>query len=476
MKRSGFLFILIFLFISLLSFSNDTLIIANDSIPIDTVVKEKQTISKKFDVDKKLKVYTFKIMEEINKPAWHKTKKAFEEAKELGCDIILIHMNTYGGRLDVADSIRTIIMRSKIPVYVFIDNNAASAGALISIACDSIYMRPDANIGAATVVNQEGEVVADKYQSYMRSLMRSTAEQSGRDPDIAQAMVDPSIYIEGISDSGKVVTFTASEAISNGFCEAIAENINEVLDKANIKEYQIVEQKLTVTDYIIGIFVNPVVSGILIILIIAGIYFEMQTPGIGFPLALAVLAALAYFAPLYVEGLAENWEIVIFIVGLILIAIEIFAIPGFGVFGISGIFLVVAGLTLSLIDNVSFDFSHVNTERIVRAFFTVVIAISFSIIGSIYLSKKLFTQRTIFGQLSLDSIQEASKGYVGVDETIFNMVGKTGTAATILRPAGKVVIDDGYYDATAETGYIEKGDKIKVIKFEGAQIVVRKED
>lgn len=476
MKRFGFLFTLIFLFISLLSFSNDTLNTDIDSIPIDTVVKEKDTSRKKLDINKKLKVYTFEIMEEINKPAWHKTKKAFNEAKEFGCDIILIHMNTYGGRLDVADSIRTIIMRSKIPVWVFIDNNAASAGALISIACDSIYMRPDANIGAATVVNQEGEVVADKYQSYMRSLMRSTAEQSGRDPDIAQAMVDPSIYIESVSDSGKVLTFTASEAMKYGYCEAKAENIQEVIKKTGIIEYQIVEQKLTVTDYIIRLLVNPFVSGILIMLIIGGIYFEMQTPGIGFPLALAVLAALAYFAPLYIEGLAENWEIVIFIVGIILLAIEIFAIPGFGVFGISGIFLVVAGLTLSLIDNVTFDFSHVDTERIVRSFFTVIIALSIAVIGSIYLSKKLFSQRTIFGQLSLDSIQESSDGYVGVDETIFKIVGKTGVAATILRPAGKVEIDNEYYDATAETGYIEKGEKIKVVKFEAAQLFVRKTD
>jgi membrane-bound serine protease (ClpP class) len=221
--------------------------------------------------------------------------------------------------LDAADSIRTAILKSDIPVYVFIDNNAASAGALISISCDSIYMNPGANIGAATVVDQSGKPLPDKYQSYMRSMMRSTAEASGRDPDIAQAMVDPRIriYIEGISDTGQVLTFTAKEALKHNFCEGIAESIEEVMELANIKEYTIIEQKLTATDKIIKFLINPFVSGILIMIIIGGIYFELQTPGIGFPIAASAIAAIIYFAPLYIEGLAEHWEIVIFIVGVI---------------------------------------------------------------------------------------------------------------------------------------------------------------
>jgi len=264
-----------------------------------------------YSQDTSFRVYKFDIKEEIAPPVWHHTQKAFDEAEELNFDLIIIHMNTYGGMLDAADSIRTAILKSDIPVYVFIDNNAASAGALISIACDSIYMHPGANIGAATVVDQSGKPLPDKYQSYMRSMMRSTAEASGRDPDIAQAMVDPRIYIEGISDTGQVLTFTAKEALKHNFCEGIAESIEEVMKLANIKEYTIIEQKLTVTDKIIKFLINPFVSGILIMIIIGGIYFELQTPGIGFPIAASVIAAIIYFAPLYIEGLAEHWEIVI---------------------------------------------------------------------------------------------------------------------------------------------------------------------
>ncbi len=420
-------------------------------------------------------VYQFDIKKEIAPPVWHNTKKAFQQAIDTNADLVIIHMNTYGGMLESADSIRTKILTSPVPVYVFIDNNAASAGALIAIACDSIYMRPGGSIGAASVVNQSGEVMPEKYQSYMRSLMRATAEAKGRNPDIAQAMVDPSIYVPGISDSGKVLTFTTSEAIKNGFCEAEAENVNQVLKHAGHENYQIIKQELTPTDKIIGFLISPVISGILIMIIIGGIYFELQSPGLGFPTAAAIIAALLYFAPLYVEGLANNWEIVIFVVGIVLIAIEIFAIPGFGVAGISGIILLVAGLTLSMIDNVGFDFTNVRFDNIIKSFFIVVIAIFLAIIGSYFLTKKMFTSTT-FGHLALDDVQKKEDGYTSSYAEYTSVVGKEGVAKTVLRPAGKVVIDDEVYDATAISGYIEKDEPVIVIKYSTAQLTVRRKE
>jgi membrane-bound serine protease (ClpP class) len=301
-------------------------------------------------------ILKYDIKKEIGPAVWRQTMQAFDMAQKVDADYVLIHMNTYGGLVDAADSIRTKILNSEIPVMVFIDNNAASAGALISIACDSIYMRPGANIGAATVVNQTGEVVPDKYQSYMRSTMRATAEAHGkdtivvggdttyrwvRDPKIAEAMVDPRKYVEGVSDSGEVLTFTANEAMVHRYCEGIAENIEEVIEKAGIKEYEIKEYQPSSLEKVMGILVSPYLQGILIMIIIGGIYFELQTPGIGFPIGAAIVAAILYFAPLYLEGLAENWEILVFVIGIILLLVEIFAIPGFGVFGISGIILAI---------------------------------------------------------------------------------------------------------------------------------------
>lgn len=437
-----------------------------------------------------LLIYKFNIKEQIAPAVWHQTKKVYENAREMDADLILIHMNTYGGTVVDADSIRTKIINSDIPVWVFIDNNAASAGALISIACDSIYMRPGANIGAATVVNQTGEKAPDKYQSYFRSTMRATAQSHGadtiytatdtiikwfRDPSIAEAMVDEDVYIPGIIDTGKILTFTALEAMENGFCEGIAENIDELLEQANVEHYIIEEFKPTGIDKIIGFLTNPVVSGILIMGILGGIYFEMQSPGIGFPLGIAILAAIAYFAPLYLEGLAEHWEIILFVIGLALIALEVFVIPGFGIAGASGIALTFTGLTLSLLDNVRFDFQGVEANAIVVALLTVAISVLATIMLSIWLSKKLFTaKRGILHTLALNSSQEKTEGFVAIDMHQYDLVGENGIAYTVLRLSGKVKVNNEIWDAVSEDGFIEKGTQIKVTKQEATQLYVEK--
>ncbi|WP_430972257.1 NfeD family protein [Sunxiuqinia rutila] len=441
-------------------------------------------------VNPKKLVYKLNIMQNIMPATWRQTKQAFQEADSLKADLFLIHMNTYGGTVIDADSIRTKILNSPIPVYVFIDNNAASAGALISIACDSIFMRRGGSIGAATVVNQTGQQMPDKYQSYMRSTMRATAEAHGgdtiisgqdttfrwfRDPQIAEAMVDERVYIPGIIDTGKVLTFTPSEAMKHGYCQGIANSVPEVLEMAGVKDYELVEYRPTFLEKIIGFLVNPMVSGLLIMAILGGIYFEMQTPGIGFPLIIALAAAFAYFAPLYLEGLAANWEIMIFIVGLILIALEIFVIPGFGVAGLLGITLSFTGLVLSLIDNINFDFDGVHPDKILTALTTVIVALFGGFMLSLVISKKLFTANSgAFKNLSLHSTQEKEQGFVGVDTSFIHLVGKTGTAYTVLRPSGKVKIDGKIYDAVSSLGMIDRGDEVVVIRTESAQLYVEK--
>lgn len=433
-------------------------------------------------------VYVFPVKENIGPGIWRQMIKAFGEADSLKANLIILHLNTYGGTVLDADSMRTKVLNSKIPVYAFIDNNAASAGALISLACDSIYMREGANMGAATVVNQTGQAMPDKYQSYMRSIMRSTSEAQGkdtlisgqdtiiqwrRDPKIAEAMVDPSIYIEGVIDTGKVLTMTPTEAINYGFCEGIRSDVREVIEKAGMKNYEIHEYKASGLDRLIGFLVNPIVSGLLIMAMIGGIYFELQTPGIGFPIGLAITAAVLYFAPLYLEGLAANWEIIIFVVGFILLGIEILVIPGFGVFGISGIILMVLGLIFSLLDNVVFDFEQVDPRSVLAAVGTVLISTVAAVVLSIWGSAKLFTsQNGFFKDFALKTTISTETSYVGVDQSHQSLIDKVGIAQTVLRPSGKVFIDGITYDAMTEGAYIEKGDRVRVIRHEAGQIYV----
>jgi membrane-bound serine protease (ClpP class) len=433
-------------------------------------------------------VYKLNIKENIAPAIWRQTKQAFEAADSLKADLFLIHMNTYGGTVVDADSIRARILHSKIPVVVFVDNNAASAGALISIACDRIYMRSGASLGAATVVNQTGEKMPDKYQSYMRATMRATAEAHGkdtiiagqdtilrwkRDPQIAEAMVDERVFIPNVIDSGKILTFTPLEAQKNGYCEGIFETVDEVLKQEKMDGARIVEYKPTALERFIGFMVNPIVSGILIMLILGGIYFEMQSPGIGFALLVAIVGALLYFSPLYLEGLAANWEILLFIVGLILIALEIFVVPGFGITGISGITLAFSGLVLSLIKNVNFTFEHVDMGDLLVAVGTVFIGAISGITLAVYLSQKMFTtERGQFAHLSLRESLKKEDGYLGVEPELLLLKGRQGMTVTMLRPSGKISIEGKNYDALAETGLIEKGQKIVVTRVEAAQLYV----
>ncbi|MDR2126175.1 MAG: ATP-dependent Clp protease proteolytic subunit [Prevotellaceae bacterium] len=433
-------------------------------------------------------IWTFELNREIDALAVRIVNKNISAAEKQKADYIIMQLNTYGGALAAADDIRTKILNCKIPVMVFINNQAASAGALISIACDSIYMHSGGSIGAATVVDQTGEVLPDKYQSFMRSMMRATAEAHGkktvvkngktveiwhRDPQIAQAMVDPSISIEGIVEYDQVLTFTTQEAIRNGYCEGEAENINQALQKANISNYQIVEYKAELTDLIINFLLNPIVQGILILLMFGGIYFELQTPGIGFPLGAAVFGAIFYFAPLYIEGLAQNWEIIIFIIGIILLLVEIFVIPGWGIAGISGIILIITGLTMSMIDNNIFRYENeFNISIIVKPLALVVTSILISGIGIIYFGKKILQSRIL--NISLHAELNATEGFVSVETSEKSFIGIVCTTITPLNPSGKVMINNEIYTAIAEYGFIEKGESVTITRFETGQLYCEK--
>ena len=429
-----------------------------------------QSLGPNNTTDSEKRVFFFEIRDEIGPPSWRKTQKAIAQAIEQDADLIILTLNTYGGLVDAADSMRTKILNCPIPIFVLIENNAASAGALISIACDSIYMTSGSTIGAATVVNQEGQAVPDKYQSYMRKKMRATAEQTGRNPDMAEAMVDPDKEVLGVSEKGKVLTFTSREAIEYGFCEAQVSSTKEVLARNKINDYTKLEYSETFIDQIIALLINPAVSGILIILIIGGIYFELQSPGIGFPLIISVLAAVAYFAPLYIEGLAENWEIVVFIIGLLLIALEIFVIPGFGVAGISGIILTMGGLILSMVNNIGFNFEPINFDKLLTAIPVVLVSSSLSVAGSIFLGVKLL-QSSLIGKLVLNSVQDSNEGFISVDQKQ-DLVGKQGITITVLRPSGKIEIEGELIDANALEGYIEEGSRVQVVKYETSQVTV----
>ncbi len=422
--------------------------------------------------DSTTQVMVIKIRDVIDPRMNRYVSLAFEQADEIGVDYLVIDMDTYGGAVTDADEIRTRILEYKKPVLVFINKDAASAGALISIACDSIYMAPGASIGAATVVmGGSGEAAPDKYQSYMRSIMRSTAEAKGRNPKIAEAMVDEDLEIEGITKKGEVITFSTSEAIEYNFCEAQVNSIEEVLERNNITDYTLTEFELGTSEKVISFFINPFISGILILIIIGGIYFELQTPGIGFPLIASIIALVLYLTPYYLNGLAENWEIITFFAGIILLALEVFIIPGFGLAGVSGLILTIGSLILIMLNNDAFDFSFVDINELLKASLSALAGL-FGGIVLMFLGGVRLTNTKYFKKVALQTTQAREAGYTSNFKK-GSYIGKKGTAYTVLRPSGKIMIEDEVYDAYTRGDYINRGAPIVVVNEEGTSLRVR---
>lgn len=431
-----------------------------------------------------IKVYVLRIDDEIGSTTWQYTRNALIEADKQNADMLLVHLNTYGGEVLHADSIRTALLHYSKPVVAFVDNNAASAGALIALACDSVFMRPDASMGAATVVNGvDGAAMPDKYQSYMRAMMRATAESHGkvmkedstmqwrRNPLVAEAMVDTRIEVPGLIDSTKVLTFTPDEAIKWGFADGKAESIKDVLNQLNVKEYSIEQYQPKWETTLIGFLTNPAVQAILITLILGGLYFEMHSPGMGFPTVVACTAALLYFLPLCLGGVVSAWVVVLFAIGIVLMLLELFVIPGFGICGISGIAAMGVAIIAALIQSFSIPETGVTMNAIGKAIGTFMAAILLTVGLTWYLTSR-YGPKFVRRHTELMKSQLVEDGYIGVDTSMREYVGHEAEAATDMRPGGKIIIHNQEFDAVSERGYIAEGTHVIVTRFENAQLYV----
>lgn len=416
------------------------------------------------------RVFVIPIETEIDQSAFHHFRQGEREALECGANLLLVKLNTYGGALDAADSIRTALLRCPLPTLAYVDVNAASAGALIALACDSVYMAPAASMGSATVVNGAGEPMPEKYQSYMSTIMRATAEHHGRksvgdslvwrrDPAIAASMVNPDVS----------VSLTASQAVECGYADGIAPNLGAVLADIDMAGAEVSYYQSTLTDDIMGFLANAAVRAILVMLILGGIYMEMHTPGLGCAAAVSAVATVLYFLPMFVTGSMPAWVLLCFIVGVALIALEIFVVPGFGVTGISGIIAVVMALVGGMLTNdavTGFDFSSLCNSLII-----VGVGSLLAVGAIVYLTSshgpKVFRKHTeLMTELRVDD------GFVGVDMSPVRYIGQIGETVTDMRPAGKIEIGNTVFDAVSTGPFIAAKKQVKVTKYENAQLYV----
>ena len=415
------------------------------------------------------KVYIAHIETEIDLGLAPYITRVIDEAEKAGAKAIIFRINTLGGRVDAAIQIKDAILSTNILTIAFVNHRAISAGALITLSCDKIVMVPGGSIGAATVVDQAGKKVGEKYQSFMRSEMRTIAEKNGRRTDIAQGMVDERIVVKGLVDSTQLITLTTKEALKYGIADTTVSNLNSLLKVFNLENATIIDERTNWAEDVVKFLNNAVVSSILIMIGFFGLFAEVKTPGWGVPGTAGIVALILFFGSSYILALASVIDIVLFIVGLVLIILEIFVIPGFGIAGISGIIMVIVSLFLALSGT---NLPYVDTSIISIA----LVQLSTALVGAIllmFILAKFLPKTSTFSRLILAESEKTNKGFVSASR-ISKIVGKKGVALTTLRPAGIAEINGKRIDVMTEGDYIEKGEKIVVIRSEGIKVVVAK--
>lgn len=385
-------------------------------------------------------------------------RRSIETAAEAGASHIVLEINTPGGAIDAAGNIAQLLRSTDIPITAYVVKNAISAGAYIALNCDQIVMAPSSTMGAAGVIDVNGNAADKKTQSYWISEMKAAAELNGRDPLYAIAMTDPSIDLpEYRAPKGEYLTLTEKEALEVGYAEAIAKDRKELLQFLNLENAIEKEMEVTFAEKIARFVTHPIVIPILLSIGSLGLVLELYSPGFGVPGIMGISALLLFFFGHYIAGFAGMESILLFLAGLVLISIEIF-MPGFGIFGLLGIGAIICSMLLA---------SFSTTKMIIAILIAVIVAA----VGS-FVMFKFFGNRGPLKKLVLTNATTTEEGYVA-NVNREDLIGKIGTALTPLRPSGTALIGNERLDVVTEGSYIDKDQKIQVVQTSGLKIVVR---
>ena len=382
-------------------------------------------------------------------------ERALKEAEANDAKIVIFEIDTLGGRVDAALQIRDRIIGLKIPSIAYIKNRAWSAGALISLSAKYLIMDKSATIGAA-----EPRPAEEKIISALRTEFASTASSRGRSEIIASAMVDKDVAIENVVEKDKILTLNANQAEELNFIDGIAGNVKEALNLLNYENVKIKYIYPNWAENVSRFITNPVVSPLLLSIGFLGLVIEFWTLGWGIAGTIGIVSLSLFFGGHVLVGLA-GWEtIILFLVGIFLLLAEIFIIPGFGLAGISGIVAIVASIFLAL-------------GNMIQATYSILIALSISILGFFLLLKYLPSTRT-WRKFILSTQQKKELGYTVGTKDLKRLIGKEGKAITPLRPSGIAEVNNKKINVITQGGYVNSNTKIKVINVEGNKIVVEK--
>lgn len=430
MEKRSFRKIIIFLFIILLASAN-------------LVFAESQEDT----------IYILPLREEITKASSRYVDQAIKEAEDLGASQIVLDLDTYGGLVDGAEEIKNLLLDSSLPTACYINSKAESAGVLISLACDKIYMSPRGTIGSAeTIPNTE------KILSMWKALLRNTAQVQGRDPEIFEAMADKDIEISGISQKGTLLNLTAKEAEDLKVSDGTEKDLDDLIKSLGYTSYTKVYASEDWATKFAKTISQQWVSSILIVLAFVGLVVELLMPGFGIPGIISLVSFALFFGSNLMVGNASWISLICFMVGAVLIVVELF-VPGFGLPGIAGITLSIIGLATSM-------------ASLQQALTSIVIAIVVTILV-IYLIFKFGLNSRTFNKITLNTSIKGTSGPDKKAENVEIKVGDRGKTLTMLRPYGFIETNGIKFDASSESTFIDKDRTVEVIKLHGNTIIVK---
>lgn len=403
-------------------------------------------------------VYIIPVENEVERGLEAFLIRSTDEAIEAGANHIIFEVDTPGGRVDSAGQIGKLLQGLDISTTSFIVNEALSAGSYIALNTDSIYMRPNATMGASGVITADGNAADKKAQSAWIAAMKSAAESNDRDPLYAIAMADETIDLPDYgAPKGKFLTLSPTDAVKVNYAEGIVKNRTELLAELNLQNATIVETKTSVAEEVARFVTSPVVIPILLSVASLGLIVELYTPGFGVAGTMGLVALILFFYGHIIAGLAGMETVILLISGIVFIILEFF-VPG-GILGLIGVSAIVVSLFLS-----GYDLTHMGIS--------IMIAIIIGIVAFILLYRRVDAEKGIFRKIILRDRTMTDDGYTS-NPVKSELIGAEGTTLTTLRPAGIAQIEDERIDVVSEGTYIEQGKRIKVIAVEGMRIVVR---
>ncbi|TYR82363.1 nodulation protein NfeD [Priestia megaterium] len=405
------------------------------------------------------KVYVIPVENTVEKGLFAFLNRSINEAEKAGANLIVLDINTPGGAVDAASDIGKSLTSTNIPIVAFVNKQALSAGAYIALNADEIYMTPGSTMGAAAIIDQQGNAADEKAQSYWLSAMKSAAEQNNRDPKYAMAMADKSIALPEVDLSDKeLLTLTPQQAEQVHYSEGTVRSLDDLLQTLGYENAAVITTEVSLAEHIARFVTNPIVVPILLSLGGLGLVIELYTPSFGLAGSMGIGALLLFFYGHLVAGLAGMEAIILFVGGIILALLELF-IPG-GILGILGLGAIIVSFFMA-------------TDSYVQMGVSLIIAISIALGGAFVMMKFFGKRLRTFKKMVLHDSLNTESGYVS-NQNRYELIGKQGLTTTPLRPSGTVIIGEEYIDVVTEGSYLEKDTKVKVVKVEGSRVVVRK--